>query len=369
MRWLVAEGEREDVFRALGAAAREDVHAVQEALPEGGALRTWAASPRGRARLDALLRCARERHPEEVAELRALAEGAQLDFERLLLANLRGDIGGEDGDAGEGDVGGAGDGTGCTDLAWRRERAFVAHNEDGAPALDGRLTLLTLRLTGEAPVTVEWYPGFLPANTFTATGNGLVWGINHIQAARPATAPGRHFVARAMQRARDLDEAVAHLRGHPSAGGFAYTVGECGTGRIAVVEAVAGQVAVTLPDARDPLHWHTNHLRRLPGLDASEDSGAGRSLGLYEESVARGAALSRLAAPEREPDARWFTEALTGAPLPEGVHRTAAGSDPLMTLCTAVAELTGDRITFRGAHGETRRLRLSACARGESVPA
>ncbi|MGH3311076.1 MAG: hypothetical protein ACRDP3_10900, partial [Streptomyces sp.] len=80
---------------------------------------------------------------------------------------------------------------------------------------------------------------------------------------------------------------------------------------------------------------------------------AGHSLGQYAESVARGEVLSRLLPPHEEPTSRWFMDVLTAAPLPEGVHRTAAGSDPLMTLCSTVADLEEDRITLRGADGRS----------------
>ncbi|MGW0710723.1 hypothetical protein ACWD4G_33010 [Streptomyces sp. NPDC002643] len=53
-------------------------------------------------------------------------------------ANLRGDLGTDDG-------------TGCTDLGWRRSRSYVAHNKDGAPALEGRLMLLTLLIDATPP--------------------------------------------------------------------------------------------------------------------------------------------------------------------------------------------------------------------------
>ncbi|MFI9025939.1 C45 family autoproteolytic acyltransferase/hydolase [Streptomyces sp. NPDC053560] len=381
LRWLVLAGERSAVFRTLGDTTRADIRAVQDALPERAALRARTADGPGRARAERLLRRTEKHWPVQLAELRELAAGAGVPFHDLLLANLRGDLGTDDG-------------TGCTDLGWRRTRSRVAHNEDGAPALDGRLMLLTLRIDGEAPVTVQWYPGFLPANTFTATGHGLVWGINHLQATTPADAPGRHFVARALQQARTLDEALHHLTTHPAAGGFAYTLGEAATGRVVIVESVAGRTAAHEVGPRAPLQWHTNHLRRLPAaLDnpgdapatgtalATGDAPAGtreafvsgdaaraaRSLGQYEESVARGAVLDRLAVPEEEPGADWFLDVLTGAPLPHGVHRTAAGTDPLMTLCTAVADLTEDRITVRGTDGRTATLPLPAYARGDLV--
>ncbi|WBO61450.1 C45 family autoproteolytic acyltransferase/hydolase [Streptomyces camelliae] len=362
LRWLVVSGERTEVFRALGQAARADVHAVQDALPERSALHGWAATERGRIRVRRVLDATHAAYGRQLAELRALAAGAGADFHDLLLANLRGDLGVDDG-------------TGCTDLGWRRTRSYVAHNEDGAPALDGRLMLLTLLVDGDVPVTVQWYPGFLPANTFTATGHGLVWGINHIQAARPADAPGRHFVARALQQAPTLDAAVDHLRARPSAGGFAYTIGDRAEGRVVVVESAAGRTAVVEADpAHHPLHWHTNHLRHLPdpadaptaAPAANDGARAARSLGQFEESVARGKALSTLAVPADDPGAQWFLDILTAAPLPHGVHRTAAGTDPLMTLCSVVADLTDDRITVCGPAGKTAEMALSDFAHGRA---
>ena len=55
-------------------------------------------------------------------------------------------------------------GIGCSDLAWRRERSVIAHNEDGAPENVGQCALLTLALDGLPTVTAFWYPGFLPSN-------------------------------------------------------------------------------------------------------------------------------------------------------------------------------------------------------------
>lgn len=371
LRWLVLTGARADVFHTLGQAARDDIHAVSAALPEREALRRWATTSRGQRRLERLLRATRATHAQQLGELRQLADGADADFQDLLLANLRGDLGTDDG-------------TGCTDIGWRRETSYIAHNEDGAPALHGRLTLLTLRIEGDTPVTVAWYPGFLPANTVTATGNGLLWGINHVQVARPADAPGRHFVARALQQSATLDDAVHHLDTHPTAGGFSYTLGERGSGRVLVAESATGRTTLVEAAPEHPLRWHTNHLRHLPdppdvpggepaNAPVPESAGADgsratRALGQYDESLARGRVLDDLALPSpgHEPTDAWFLTALTSAPLPHGVHRTATHDDALMTLCTVVANLTEDRVTVRGTAGDTATLPLSDFAQGDA---
>lgn len=297
LRWVVVAGPRLDAFRALGDAARDEIRDVLEGMPERAALRRYVASPGGRAAFDRVIAATSASHPAEYAELQALAAGAGVGFDTMLLANVRGDLGGDDG-------------TGCSDLGWRRTRSVIAHNEDGAPALRGRFMMVTLAVDGEAPVTTQWYAGFLPSNTFTVTGHGLAWGINHVQVSAPAVAAGRHFVARGLQQARSLDDAIDYLTTHPSAGGYSYNLGEVATGRVVTVESAAGRTAVVEADpAARPFVWHTNHLRYLDdepsGPSASGDATvvdqATRSLGLADESSARGCLLDALDLSAGEP--------------------------------------------------------------------
>jgi hypothetical protein len=347
LRWVVVAGPRLAAFRALGELASDEIREVLESMPERGALERFVATSQGRALLDRVISETTRAQPTEYAELAALAAGAGIDFDTVLLANLRGDLGGRDG-------------TGCSDLGWRRARSLVAHNEDGAPALQGRFMLLTLAVDGEAPVTTEWYAGFLPSNTLAVTGHGLVWGINHVQVSAPTLGAGRHFVARGLQQARSLDAAIDYLSTHASAGGFAYTFGEAVSGRVATAEAVAGRVVVVeAHPATRSLMWHTNHLRYLGGepasppenslageIDPSTADEAARSLGLADESMARGRVLDALTVPAAEPSPDWFLDILTSA-APDGVYRSAEHGDPLMTLCSAATDLTAGEVTLQ----------------------
>lgn len=345
--WLSLSGAREAVFAELGRWGAPRIATVQRSLPERDALRRWAATPAGRARLTALHTETSARFPEVMAELSAMADGAGQDRADLSLSNVRGDVG-------------VVDGTGCTDLAWRRTRSLVAHNEDGAPALADTLVLLTLRLDDEAPVFAQWYPGFLPCNAFVATGHGLVWGIDHLPVARPGPGSARHAVARQLRRAVSLDEAVDLLRRHPMAGGFAFTIGELTTGRVAVVESAAGHVAVHLPGPADPFSWHANHTCHLPTTSQPTTD----ALGPLAESQQRGRFLATLALPEDEPDVDWFLKVLTGAELPDGALRTARGTDPLMTLCTTVTDLDSGDVTLRSHRGDRAETHVDALLAG-----
>lgn len=357
VEWLVVSGPRAEAFRALGEHAAQSIGAVQDALPERAGLRTLTATSRGRAALQSVSDATAASQPQALADLRALAEGSGYDFDALLLANFRGDLGLDDG-------------AGCTDIAWSRQSAFVAHNEDGAPALDGHFRFVTLALDNEVPVTAQWYPGFLPSNAWCANAHGLAWGINHVQVASPAAAAGRHYVARGLQNARDLDEAVAFLQAHPIAGGFTFTIGEQTSGRSVTVESAAGRIETRSPTPTDPLGWHTNHLRFLSGdidaLSAETSDDATAHLGLYDESLARGKVLDAIKIPAAEPDASWFAELLCDNPVScGGVHRTADGADPLETLCTTIVDLHRGQLHVRTPHGAATTA-LTRFARGEA---
>lgn len=330
VRWTVVRGPREAAFRALGSHAAADIRTVLAGLP------SWPVAERAR-RSPVLFRAVESasqvEHPDAYAELTALAAGAGVPFDDLLLANLRGDLG-------------AGDGTGCTDLAWAGSPALLGHNEDGAPVFDGIGRLLTLLIDGEPGVCVWWYPGFLPANTVTLTTHGLVWGIDSVSVVTPSPCAGRHFVARTAQRASSVAEAVSVLRSRPSAGGFAYTMGQVGSPAVTVVEKAGSETAVTTVGSG--LSWHTNHFRRLsPQWDVAP-----------EESLARAEVCAHLA--PAAPDAKWLVSALTGE-----VYRSAAGGDPLMTLSTVVTDLADGTVTVVPRGGAPLRARVADLASGD----
>lgn len=326
--WLLVRGPATEAFTSLGAHLRTEIGEVVEGLPGLADLRRHVATAPGERRLAVVRQATQARFPGQWAELAALAAGAGVALDDLALLNLRGDLGVVGPDA-------ADDGTGCSDLAWRRQRSFIAHNEDDAVFFAGRCMLLTLALDDQQPVAVFAKPGFLPSNTFTVTGSGLVWSIDHLQAGSPGPGAGRHFVARGLQLTADtVDRAIGYLREHPSAGGFAYTIGDR-AGHVVSVESSAGQHAWREVGADGPIGWHTNHGRYI----------AGAAAGPRSTSLRRGEVLAALDAPASEPDASWFLRVLASAP-PDGVRADPSAADRTTTLCTFVADLTGDEATI-----------------------
>lgn len=335
--WIVVTGEREAAFRLLGEHAAERIRVIAGNGPMISELRSQATGNNAARNLTVVGDRSRAVYPEFWAELNAMAEGAEVPVDDLLLLNLRGDLGDEDG-------------TGCTDVAFTTERAAVlAHNEDGAVELHGQNTLLTLMIDGEPAVTVWWYPGFLPANTFVINEHGLVWGMDSIKVAMPAAEPGRHFVGRSLQRCRTITEAADHLRSHPSAGGFAYNIGHVGSPQGTLVEAAAGHYATVGGAGESSLRWHTNHLRRLPEVPDARG----------ESSLARAEVASGWVAPDGDP-VDWCLARLAENGVPNGVRSDGT----VVTLVTAVVDLLAETVTLAPRGGEAMTLPAADLARG-----
>lgn len=333
----MVSGQSDECFRALGGHMRTE---IREAVTEWASmrvLRKYVSTSPGREQFAAVVSATRAHFAPEWAELAALADGAGVAVEDLALLNFRGDLG---------KVEGSFD---CSDLAWRRGRSFIAHNEDQGASMTGRCVLLTLAVDGLSPVWAFWCPMFLPSNAFWVTDR-LVISIDSLTVPEPGPWAGRHFIARGLQRrCQTVDEATSFLRANPSASGFAYTIGDypadsggngAETGRIVAVEAVRDELHVAeVGGPAGPLFWHTNHARFLPGT-------------IGGDVCQRAGVLAGRQVPDDEPDSSWFLRLLAGAPVPDGVRVDPTDEHPFLTLCTFVADLS-ERVATLQWRGES----------------
>ncbi len=349
--WLVVKGERTEAFCLLGKEAAKD---IRRTLTDNSEMiekyQSNAASTHAKNRLQKVREQSRIHYPEYWKELEAMAEGADVSLDELLLFNLHGDIKRLSEEA-------------CTDVSFMADesRAIFAHNEDGEREFLDHSGLLTLILEGEPFVTGWWLPGFLPSNTFGVNEYGLVWGIDHIPVVVPFEAPGRCFVARGIQRCRTLTQVTSYFSNHPSAGGFAYNVGQIDSDHPAVaqVEAAAGKHSVvTLEASPSKLLWHTNHLRILSSqLDRPT-----------KNSLVRGEIASKWTAPPAQQPIDWCIENLARAPIPRGVHEEGRRDDPSasVTLATFIVDLMEGTAILVPFHGEAVAIPALDLARGIS---
>lgn len=240
------EGEPFALGHALGAAMAPAIRRVVLELDSvRGLLSLWSGSDQV-AGLEAAARAA---FPRYLREIEGIAAGAGLPFEAIFIWNCRGDLPGA----------GAEDDPGCTSLLAVADdgQRLIAHNEDGAGALDGHCALIDARPAQGLAFTSFAYPGMLPGHSFGFNAAGLVQTINHLAPQeRPVGVP-RHIVCRAILDAADLDQALAILRRGDRAGGFHHNLGRVGEARLLSVEAPGGACAIREVTRHSA---HANHL-------------------------------------------------------------------------------------------------------------
>ncbi|MGO2633679.1 MAG: hypothetical protein ACTH9H_07975, partial [Galactobacter sp.] len=167
LEWTVLRGNREEVMRALGREHAEDIRAWRDL--DGGAWARMVTRTSGVAaeRFHAVMESSRMLLPVEANEIDLIAEGAGLPAEDLWAINLRGDLGH--------------DGIGCSDVcSVPGDGVIMGHNEDGDGEVRGLVRLVTLAIDDDPTVTVVWYPGMLPSNSFVTTSAGLSFGCDHV---------------------------------------------------------------------------------------------------------------------------------------------------------------------------------------------
>lgn len=343
--WTVFSGDRETVFLELGAHFSAPIHDIRSRSGQQWQnLLAKTASGLFHERLHSIIESTRRLCPVEAFELDTLARGAGVPATELWTYNLRGDLGR--------------DGTGCSDIGLATGTALViGHNEDGDGHLAPDIALITLRIDGDPDCTVLWYPGFLPSNSFVATGAGLTWGLDHVPVAIPEQAgAGRHFVARHGQRQHGGSAARRAVSSIPCAGGFSFNIGDRDGGSVTMIENAAGTIGAGAPGTSDHSHWHTNHLRLVP--DTARALAIDPEDEWLRESRTRGSVLGSRVGPGLDAAAAF------GVLRSEGVLNT---EPDIYTLATAVADLANDTIRVQGRTGPWLGS-LSAFTRGEHLP-
>jgi len=264
----------------VGTAVKERVLGQPEFAE---AAKVW----KGSDHVSELSRLARTAFPRYHRELEGMAAGAGVDLEDLLIWNFRGDLRFR---PGRSPAATAELADGCTTVMIPgddKRPGIIAHNEDGAPELDGGCFWLSAEPDDGLAFEAYLYPGMLPGNAFAVNAAGLVQAINNIRAYDLKPGIPRHFITRAVLDCHTLDEAVAVIGREGRAGGFHHNLGQAGDRRLLSVEASASGCAVrelTVPSA------HANHLMDESLVDipqAVTDSSATRQT-RADELVAEG---------------------------------------------------------------------------------
>lgn len=325
MQIFQAAGSHTQVGLAVGKAFKSQIArtlALNDSLQRQ--VLPYHQSAHGQKRYERLLRMHQQYCPDHMAELEALAQGADQPFDRLFLVNMRGEYWGYLREQRH---------TGCSTCSLCNDQVAVfGHNEDGLPLYDGATYLLELRVTGKPRMAAFCYPGFLPGNAFGFNSEGICFSVNNIRPHGLVEGLGRHFIARSLLEARDLEDALERVAPARRASGFNYTIASIRERRIFNVEVTPLKASVT--EIKGPF-FHANHVMILTGvaqsISASSRSRQRRADDLIGQGLVNSAEeVLRLLGDRHHPT----------YPL----QRNGAAPDQLATLVTALFDLDAKQL-------------------------
>lgn len=157
------------------------------------------------------------RFPNLISEIQGVADGAEVDFKRVLLLNC------EELRYSE---------KGCTTIAEVSSKEIsLTHNEDTGAEIGDHIEdciLITYNLPN-LTFTSFLYAGELPGSAYNWNNLGLYFSVNYLDPLDPIPYPDRiprDFTARALIEARDLEEALKILGTTSDASGYHYYIGK-----------------------------------------------------------------------------------------------------------------------------------------------
>ena len=330
---LEVSGTPEEIGFAVGKNMADSIRETVLPLAEfQQSQRNW----KGSSYLKKLDEAARNVFPTYVLELEGMAQGAQVDYESLLIWNCRGDLpllAGANPESAEHAP------EGCTTLLYPSAEdadALIAHNEDGPPELDGHCRWLTVTQANGTKFSTFHYPGMLPGHTFSVNSHGLVQTINNIRVDDLQSGIPRHFICRAILDCNTLEEALVHLQRPDRAGGFHHSLGQPSRNNLLSVEAPAS--ACVVKKISRPAS-HANHL-----LD---EKFSGLSQTITDSSAFRQSMSEKLISESTSPDPKsiLFHQPSQGLSI---FRRPKDGADDYaFTLATGISRISASGVKWQ----------------------
>ncbi len=320
MEQIDISGTYEEIGLAIGERFAGQINRFLDAYPFMQKLLAYHQTAVGQARYRQYRDINRRRYPDYVAELAGIAAGAGRPFHHLFLVNMRGEYR---------DYMREHALFGCSDCAvLTANHALIGHNEDGDVALADTAYLVRAKIPGQPAFTAFSYPGFLCGNAFGGNSAGICFSVDNVRPRHIEMGVGRHFVARSLLAATSLDDAIARATVPGRAGGFSYTIGSADERRVVVVETAPGNRHHIREI--DGVYYHANHYLDMEETEQFVDTSS-------RERVKRAGELMQGKVDLDEADVLAILSDCANKSFP--ICRTAAGDDPLATICTAVFDL------------------------------
>ena len=327
MRLFTFQGSHSEIGLAIGKTFS---HQIQKTLADNVELQktflSFHRTAEGKRKYQKLIQLHNSRFPQYLSELKGISEGAEVSLEELFLVNLRGEYR---------SYVKATSNSGCSTCSvLTPDNAVFGHNEDGSPIYNDQMYLVRVEITGKPAFTALCYPGFLPGNSCGFNQEGVCFSVNSLQPKRVAIGAGRHFIARSLFEAKNLDEAIQRVTIAGRASGFNYTIGSMKERRMVDVEVSPTNHHVFEIKG---YFFHANHYIKLSGVDesATPSSQARQSRG---EALLRGGVAQ---------DKTGILNVLRDYKVRDyPILRDGEPPDTGMTLITAFFDLDSKRLTL-----------------------
>ena len=248
---IEVSGTHREMGRQIGEAAR---HQVQNSITNARILIDAAYSSLGLtwegARIQArkYLPFAEERYSQYVDEMRGTAEGANVEFDDIMVLNAM-----------EAVTTDALHLTRCTSMAVNEERTsdghvLAAHNEDWIPEDEGDVFVISAKPDKEPPFLAMTYGGLLPNVGFNAYGIAQL--IDSVYPADSRIGIPRLVVARAVLSSHRISGAIGRTLVQHRAAGYNHLLVH-DSGEMYSIEVSARKFEILY--AHDGYMVHTNH--------------------------------------------------------------------------------------------------------------
>ncbi len=181
-------------------------------------------------------------YPQFIREMEGMADGAKVDYWRLLLLNTP-EIESRKG--------------GCTTIAAKRDDGiFLVHNEDGGGDERSQDCFLVHYVLPEVSFYAFVYAGEIPSGSYSWNSYGVYFSVNYLEPIRPDITDrvSRCFVARRLIEAKSIEDGISKLKSGHEASGYHYYLGK-GTDLFSIEQF---HDSVSIKEVRG-IDVHTNH--------------------------------------------------------------------------------------------------------------
>ncbi len=199
--------------------------------------------------VDKLLDHAKQNFPQYIEEMQGIANGANIDFRRVLVANFRHFFPPIPQYA-------------CSTVIFRdRNKIILAHNEDHEYIFQDTSYLLHVELENDVKFLAHAYPGCLPGTSFSFNIFGIAKSCNAINRWRVPMGIPRVLLDRAMLEAKTINKTLEIARTSGRSGSFSYNIISLQEKRAVNLETSSKKSYAT---EVDDVFFHSNHFVSKP---------------------------------------------------------------------------------------------------------